>query len=82
MDESNHHISFNNLKKFVTSLSAVIEALGSLLGPHPKSDLATDLYSSSTSIANMDESDRWINFDVLNKSVISLSAVIRHQAFL
>jgi hypothetical protein len=41
-----------------------------------KSDLATDLYSGSTPIANIDESDRWISFNRLNKSVISLSAAI------
>jgi hypothetical protein len=58
MDQSNHQISFNSLKKFVTSLSAVIVALDSHLGSHPESDLATDLYSESTPIANKDESDR------------------------
>jgi hypothetical protein len=58
MDQSNHQISFNSLKKFVTSLSAVIVALDSHLGSHPESDLATDLYSGSTPIANKDESDR------------------------
>jgi hypothetical protein len=65
------------LKKSVTSLPAVIRALGSSLGPHPESDLATDLYSSSTPIANMDEFNRWIIFNLLNKSVISLSAGIK-----
>jgi hypothetical protein len=64
------------LKKSVTSLSAAIGALGSPLGPHPKSDLVTDLYSGSTPIANMDESGCQINFNSLNKFVISLSAVI------
>jgi hypothetical protein len=64
------------LKKSVTSLSAVIRALGSPLGPHPESDLATDLYSISTPIANMDESDRQIIFNFLNKFVMSLSAMI------
>jgi hypothetical protein len=64
------------LKKFVTSLSATIEALVSPLGPHPESDLATYLYCVSTPIANIDESDRQINFNLLNKSTISLSAVI------
>jgi hypothetical protein len=57
MDESNHQINFNSLKKSTTSLSVVIGALGSHLGPHPKSDLETDLYSASTLIANMDRSD-------------------------
>jgi hypothetical protein len=32
----------------VISLSVIIGALGSPLGPHPESDLATDLYSAST----------------------------------
>jgi hypothetical protein len=40
-----------HLKKYVTSLPAAIEALGSPLGPHPKSDLDIDLYSGSTLIA-------------------------------
>jgi hypothetical protein len=58
IDESNHRISFNLLKKYATSLSVMIGALGSPLGPHQESDLATDLYSGSTLIANMDESNR------------------------
>jgi hypothetical protein len=53
-----------------------IEALGSPLEPHPESDIDTDLYSVSTPIANMDESDRWIIVNSLNKSAISLSAAI------
>jgi hypothetical protein len=36
------------LKKSVTSFLAAIEALCSSLGPHPESDLPTDLYSIST----------------------------------
>jgi hypothetical protein len=51
MDESDCQINFNSLKKSVTSLSAVIGALGSYLGPHTESDLVTDLYSVSTPIA-------------------------------
>jgi hypothetical protein len=47
-DESDRRISFNNLIKSTISLSATIDALGSLLWSHPKSDLATDLYSVST----------------------------------
>jgi hypothetical protein len=54
----------------------VIGALDSPLGPHLESDLATDLYSDSTPIAIMDESDRGVNFNCLNKSVSSLSAAI------
>jgi hypothetical protein len=76
MDESDHQINFNSIKKFTTSLSAVIGALGSPLGPHPESDLVADLYSASTSIANMDKSGYQISFNSLNKSVISLSAAI------
>jgi gamma-glutamylcysteine synthetase len=78
MSESDRQINFNSLKKYVTSLSAVIGALSSPLGPHPESDLVTDLYSDSTMIANMDRSGCQINFNSLNKSVISLSAVIGH----
>jgi hypothetical protein len=70
------------LKKSATSLSVMIEALGSPLGPHPKSDLATDLYSVSTPIAIMDESNRQISFNYLKKSVTSLSAMIRALALL
>jgi hypothetical protein len=76
MDESDHQINFNSIKKFTTSLSAAIGALGSPLGSHPESDLVADLYSASTSIANMDKSGYQINFNSLNKSVISLSAAI------
>jgi hypothetical protein len=54
-----------------------IEALGSPLGPHLESDLTIDLYSSSTLIANINESDHQIIFCFLNKSVISLLAAIR-----
>jgi hypothetical protein len=64
------------LKKSATSLSVAIGALDPPLGPHPESDLITDLYSISTPIANMDESGCQINFNSLNKFVISLSSVI------
>jgi hypothetical protein len=51
-------------------------ALSSPLKPHPESDLPTGLYSVSTPIAIMDESDRRISFNLLTKSAISLSAAI------
>jgi hypothetical protein len=76
MDESDHQINFNSLKKSVTTLSVAIGALDSPLGPHSESDLVTDLYSDSTPIANMDRSDCQISFNSLNKSVISLSVAI------
>jgi hypothetical protein len=76
MDESDRQINFNSLKKSATSLSAIIRALGSPLGPHPESDLVTDLYSDSTPIPNMDRSGCQISFNRLNKSIISLSATI------
>jgi hypothetical protein len=76
MDESDRQINFNSLKKSVTSLSAVIGALGSPLGPHPESDLQIDPYSGSIPIANMDRSGCQISFNSLNKSVISLSTMI------
>jgi hypothetical protein len=76
MDESNRQINFNSLKKSATSLSVAIVALGSPLGPHPESDLVTDLYSGSTPIANMYRSGCQIRFNSLNKSVISLSTAI------
>jgi hypothetical protein len=76
MDESDHRISFNRLKKSATSLPTAIGALRSPLGPHPESDLASNLYCGSTPIANMDESNHRISFNLLNKSMISLSTVI------
>jgi hypothetical protein len=51
MDRSGCQISFNSLNKSVISLSATIGALDSPLGPHPESDLETDLYFGSTLIA-------------------------------
>jgi hypothetical protein len=76
MDEFDPWVDFNCLNKFVISLSGAIGALSSPLGPHLKSDLATDLYYVSTIIVNMNESDR-INFNRLNESMISLSVAIR-----
>jgi hypothetical protein len=64
------------LKEFAISLSGAIRALSSPLGPHPENDLPTDLYSGSTSIAIMNESDRRISFNLLTESAISLSATI------
>jgi hypothetical protein len=55
----------------------MIEALCSFLGPHPESDLATVLYPVSNPIANMDESDHRIIFNLLNKFAILLSMAIR-----
>jgi hypothetical protein len=63
MDESDCRISFNCLKKSATSLPATIGAFGSPLEPHSKSDQSTDLYSSSTPIAIMVESDRQTSFN-------------------
>jgi hypothetical protein len=51
IDESDRRISFNILKKFVTSLSVAIGALGSPLGPYLERDLARDIYFGSTPIA-------------------------------
>jgi hypothetical protein len=51
-----------HLKKSTTSLSAAIGALGSLLVPHPESDLATDQYYGSTPIAIKDEFNHQIKF--------------------
>jgi hypothetical protein len=79
MDESDRRVSFNLHNKFATSLTMAIGALASPLGPHLESELATDLYSSSTPIANIDKSDRRISFNRLNKSMISLSPTIGHR---
>jgi hypothetical protein len=76
MNESDHRISFNLLTESVISLSAVIDALGSPLEPHPESDLPTYLYLGSIPIGIMDESNCWMSFNLLTESVISLSAVI------
>jgi hypothetical protein len=66
----------SSFKESASSLLATIRTLGSPLGPHLKNDLGIDLYSGSTPIANIDEFDRRINFNRLNKFVISLSVVI------
>jgi hypothetical protein len=66
-----------HLKKSVTTLPVAIGALGSPLVPHPESDLLINLYSGSTPIAIMDESDHRISFNLLTESAISLSATIR-----
>ncbi len=76
MDESDRQINFNSLKKFVTSLAAAIGTLCSPLGPYLESDLATDLYSTSTPIAIMDGSNRHISFNSFKEPMTSLSAVI------
>jgi hypothetical protein len=62
MVESDHWISFNRLNKSVISLSVMIEASNSPLGPCPERDIARDLYSSSTLIDITDESNCWISF--------------------
>jgi hypothetical protein len=77
MDESGHRISFNSLKKFTISLSAVIGALGSPLGPHLESDLATDLYSVSTPIAIKTSPIAESVSDNFKKSITSLQEVIK-----
>jgi hypothetical protein len=64
------------LKKSATSLSVTIGTLGYPLAPHLESNLVTYLYSDSTTIANMDESGWQNSFNSLNKSLISLSAVV------
>jgi hypothetical protein len=76
MDGSDRQINFNILNKSTILLSVAIGALGSPLGPHPESNLVTDLYSGSTPITNMDRSGGQISFNSLNKSVISLSVTI------
>jgi hypothetical protein len=75
MDESDHRISFNLLTKSVISISAVIGASGSPLGPRQEKDLVTDLYSGSTPIAIKDESNR--HLDDFKKSTTSLQEVMK-----
>jgi hypothetical protein len=67
---------WNNFKESGSSFLVVIGALDSPLGPHPESDLDTNLYYVSTPIDNMDESDCWINLNRLKKSTTSLPEVI------
>jgi hypothetical protein len=67
MDESDRQIRFNLLTESAISLSAVIGALGSHLGPHLERDLATNLYSVFTPIAIKDESNNRIRFRQLQK---------------
>jgi hypothetical protein len=65
-----------HLNKSTISLPVTIGSLDSPLRPHTESDLPTDLYFGSTPMVNMDKSDRWISFNRLKKSVISLLATI------
>jgi hypothetical protein len=76
MDEFDHRIRFNLFTESMISLSVVIGALDSPLGPYPESDLPIDLYSASTVIAIMDESNRRISFNLLSEFTISLSVTI------
>jgi hypothetical protein len=71
----------NHLIRILKDGSLISEVVLSQ-GPHPESDLVTDLYYGSTPIANMDRSDCQISFSSLNKSVISLPAAIEHWALL
>jgi hypothetical protein len=71
MDESDRQISLNRFKNYVTSLSTVIGASNSPLGPNPENNLATDLYTGSTLIAIMDESNRRFSFIRLQEIYIT-----------
>jgi hypothetical protein len=53
----------------MSSLPAVIGVLGSPLGPHPETDLATNLYSGSTPIARYDETDRQVSIKFHQKNL-------------
>jgi hypothetical protein len=64
------------IMKFVTSHLAAIGALSSSLGPYSESDLPTYLYSVSTPIAIMYESDCRISIYLLTKFMILLSATV------
>jgi hypothetical protein len=55
----------------------MIGALGSPFRPHPESDLVIDLYFGSIPIAIIDESNRRISFNRLNKFMMSLLVVIK-----
>jgi hypothetical protein len=72
MDRSGCQISFNSLNKSIISLSPMIGALGSPLGPHSESDLETDLYSSSTLIAIKTSSIARSVLDNFKKSITSV----------
>jgi hypothetical protein len=59
-----------------SSLLAAIEALDSPLRSHPECNLVTDLYSGSTPITIMNESDHRISFTSFKESVTSLQVMI------
>jgi hypothetical protein len=75
-EQLQERIIINRFKESATSLLVMIGALCSSLGPHLESDLATYPYSSSTPLANMDESDHRIIVNSFKESVISLSVAI------
>jgi hypothetical protein len=77
MDESDRRISFNLLTESAISLSAVIGASSSPLGPRSKRYLATDLYSDSTPLAIKDKSNHQIRFRRLKKYTTLLQEVIK-----
>jgi hypothetical protein len=77
IDESDCQISFNILKKFVSPLSAVIGVLGSPLRPCPERDLATYLYSRSTSIAIKTSPITGLVSDDFKKGTTSLQEVTK-----
>jgi hypothetical protein len=79
MDMSSCQISFNRLNKFVISLSAVIGALGSPLGPYQESDLEIDLYSGSTPIAIKTSPIVVLVLDDFKKCTISLQIYTMSQ---
>jgi hypothetical protein len=77
IDEFDRQINFSNLKKYVTSLSMTIGALGSPLGPHLERDLATDLYSDSTLIAIKTSPITKLILDDFKKATTSLQEVVK-----
>jgi hypothetical protein len=72
MDESGRRISFNLLTKSVISLSTMIGASDSPLGPHPERDLATNLHYSSIPIATKTSPIVESDINGFNKSTTSL----------
>jgi hypothetical protein len=76
MDEFDHQINFNSLKKSATSLSVVIAIMDEFDRHININSLKKSVTSLPAVIAIMDESDRQINFNSLKKSVTSLSAAI------
>jgi hypothetical protein len=76
MDEFDHQINFNSLKKSATSLPVALAIMDESDCQINFNNLKKSVTSLPAAITIMDESDRQINFNGLKKSVTSISTVI------